>query len=1326
MTLRRINSALLLLVILAVAVSGARAQTYLDTIVFGSSASETGHSFAGTNTFVITNSAVSPAQTARCGGTNNPATVNGGSLTFTLAVDPAWRNYFTVKLWGGDDFSSVSGQDSDMGRLYLYVAATNFVGGANTNYQIGYRHEGDYACLNAAAYKPPLPGRFFYSTTLLPLWMTQGRTNLTLTIQPCGRIYDLGSGGPPGGNYQFNMITNSRGIYQAYTHTDPVLNPVGEVQGSAPAVTVRPSPTVSTLSPGGSYYNGISNYLSGRMSTSVTNFTVNDFLQLAKAYAVSNFSVSYTNPALVTKVIAATDYYASNYYANTSVVNGWGGNYGPIGWAIHLLSPQLQSSLDLTNNFGIGGNVSRRKAWGDMLLASRDYGRFNRNTLSNQGLISGSYIYMANRALLDLTNASAFAETNAQRYLLEAIGLSPWLGDDLAGGGSDYLHGTNYFQVTPKGLTREWGYVGVAYGEMQAYAADFCSWTTNPVFLAQCVKMTKARANFRRPAVDISGGSNYRCMEGVGLLAWRGASESDSEFANEIAYGDRTGWAFGLRCAAATGDTNLIGYAKQMLADNEYFNSLTVTGTIGNQSDSRDALDVFNDYNIISAAADSGVRLPMTDGQPDFAWADEEDGIIAVKHGNERLWLATYYQAKTGTGVNGVGRFYYSTNNFDRYGMVEVMPQINFSGSFYVRPNLMDKPEQNFYVPPDDPLQAYQGERLPLAASDPLATDNQPFLGKALFWATRYGNFLIGINRSPAKTYQLQTPAGFVSATNLITGQNLSGTILVAPQSTVILYLSSPTNSSPVPLAPLSLNASGSATPAIAVDWSAASGATGYNLKRASSSGGPYTVIANVTGTNYNDTSVSRGVTYYYVVSGTNVNGESCYNSMEDSASAGLPPPWNDVDVGAVGTAGNASYTVGTFTVQGAGSDIGGNADSFNFAYLSMTNDGTIYARVASAISGGKVGVMMRASTNANSVMAVALLDFAQNNARFATRTSTGGSPTWQSSGTLSPLTPNWVKVTRAGSSFSGYYSSDGVTWTQLGTSVSITMNNAIVIGLGVTSYSAAQLSTCTLDNVYAANWTPPPAAPLNLTATASNGAVFLKWNLSTNATGYNLQRATISGGSYTPVTAIGTTNFTDTGLTNGTTYYYVVTATNAAGAGGVSGEANATPLPAAPAAPTNLTATVGDTQVTLNWSASAGATGYNVKSSLTNGGSYSVIGTNMNSLVFTNTGLLDGTNYYYVVSALNLGGESTNSLQASARPVSLVSPRLAFQAGGNQILLAWPADHLGWQLQSQTNPPGTGLGTSWTAVPGSAGSNQMAITIGTTNGSVFFRLAYP
>jgi len=1142
-----------------------QAQTYLDTVVFGNSASETSHSFVGPVTLLVTNNSVSPAQTARRGSTNNPATVNGGSLTFKLAVDPNWRNYFTVKLWGSDDVGTVTGQDNDMGRLHLYIAASNFVAGLNTNYQVGYRHEGDYICLNASAYKPPLPGRFFYSTTILPLWMTQGRTNLTLTIQPCGRIYDLGSGVEPTGNYQFLMKTNSRGIYQAYTHTDPVLNPVGEAQGSAPSTTTRPSPTVSTLSPGGSYYNGISNYLSGRLTANITNFTVNDFFQLGKAYSISNFPVTFTNPALATKIIVGVDYYASNYYANPSVVNGWGGNYGPIAWAIHLLSPQLQSSLDATNNFGAGGNVSRRKAWGDMLLASREYGRFNRNDLSNQGLISGSYIYMANRALLDLTNSSAFAETNAQRYLLEAIGLAPWLGDDLAGGGSDYLHGTNYLQVTPKGLTREWGYVGVSYGEMQAYAADFYSWTTNPIFLAQCVKMTKARANFRRPSVDISGTSNYRCMEGVGLLAWRSASESDSEFSDEICYGDRTGWAFGLRCAAVTLDTNLVGYAKQMLADNEYFNSLTVTGTIGNQGDSRDALDVFNDYNIVSAAPDSGVRLPMTDGQPDFAWADEENGIIAVKHGNERLWLETYYQAKTGTGVNGVGRFYYSTNNFDRYGMLEVTPQINFSGSFYVRPNIVDKPEVNFYVPPDAPIQAYQGERLPIAANDPLATDDGPFRGKALFWATRYGNFLIGINRSQNKTYQLQTPSDFVSATNLINGQNMTGPIYVAPQSTVVLYLPSATDSCPPPIAPLSLNATGDATPKIVLDWSASSGATGYKLKRATSSGGPYAAIANTATTNYTDTSVTRGVSYYYVVSATNSCGES-YNSMEDFASAGLLPPWTDVDVGSVGTAGSASYTAGTFMVQGAGSDIGGTSDSFSFAYLSMTNDGSIYARVASVQTGGKVGVMMRASTNGNSTMSVALLDFALTRARFATRSSTGGSPTWQDV-SVSPLVPNWVKVTRSGNSFSGYYSTDGVNWTQLGTSVSITMNSAVVVGIGVTSFNTAALSTCTLDNVYAGTWTPPPAAPLNFTTTSSNAVVFLKWNAATNATGYNLKRGSVTGGPYVPLVSIATTNCADSAVANGNYYFYVVTATNRAGESVTSAEASAQPISLIPPA---------------------------------------------------------------------------------------------------------------------------------------------------------------
>ena len=61
----------------------------------------------------------------------------------------------------------------------------------------------------------------------------------------------------------------------------------------------------------------------------------------------------------------------------------------------------------------------------------------------------------------------------------------------------------------------------------------------------------------------------------------------------------------------------------------------------------------------------------MTAGQPDFAWAMRRMELSPSNMANERLWLSAYWQAKNGTGVNGIGRFYYSTDNFDRYGVLE-------------------------------------------------------------------------------------------------------------------------------------------------------------------------------------------------------------------------------------------------------------------------------------------------------------------------------------------------------------------------------------------------------------------------------------------------------------------------------------------------------------------------------------------------------------------------------------------------------------------------------------------------------------------------------
>jgi hypothetical protein len=90
------------------------------------------------------------------------------------------------------------------------------------------------------------------------------------------------------------------------------------------------------------------------------------------------------------------------------------------------------------------------------------------------------------------------------------------------------------------------------------------------------------------------------------------------------------------------------------------------------------------------------------------------------------------------------------------------------------------------------------------------------------------------------------------------------------------------------------------------------------------------------------------------------------------------------------------------------------------------------------------------------------------------------------------------------------------------------------------------------------------------------------------------------------------------------------------------------------PGAPTNLTTTAGDSQVTLSWTAVDGAVGYNVKRSTTAGGPYTTIATNVTGTSYVDNAVINGTKYYYVVTAVDSNGiESANSNEASATPVA-------------------------------------------------------------------------
>jgi beta-glucanase (GH16 family) len=421
------------------------------------------------------------------------------------------------------------------------------------------------------------------------------------------------------------------------------------------------------------------------------------------------------------------------------------------------------------------------------------------------------------------------------------------------------------------------------------------------------------------------------------------------------------------------------------------------------------------------------------------------------------------------------------------------------------------------------------------------------------------------------------------------------------------------------------------------LSWDASSsGATGYKVKRASSSGGPYTLVASPATESYTDTGVSNCATYYYVVAATNSVGDSA-DSIETVAPLGAF----------------------ALAVNSGGSAAGQFVADANFAGGSQASPVTATIDTTGLVSPAPQAVY---------------------------QTERYGNFTYTFTGLTAGLNYK-VRLHFAET----YWSSTGerrfnvsINGTQVLTNfdiiaVSGAQNKATIQEFTATATGgqiAVQYTTVT-DNAKASGieiLLPPPAAPAGLSANPGDAQVGLSWNPVAGTT-YNLKRALAGTGPYYSVSnGLTSTSFSDTGLTNGTTYYYVVSATLAGCEGTNSPAVSATPACAPPPAPTaaNNGPIYAGTTLYLTASTVPGATYYWT-------GPNGFTSTDQNPAISNATTSASGL--YSVTATAGSCASAPGTTTAFVNPPA----SLTLQFSGGNIVLTWSTG----TLESATNLSG-------------------------------------
>jgi len=414
------------------------------------------------------------------------------------------------------------------------------------------------------------------------------------------------------------------------------------------------------------------------------------------------------------------------------------------------------------------------------------------------------------------------------------------------------------------------------------------------------------------------------------------------------------------------------------------------------------------------------------------------------------------------------------------------------------------------------------------------------------------------------------------------------------------------------------------------VSWSAVAPALGYNILRSTTSGSGYATIASgVAGTEYCDTSLNNGTTYYYTVQAVNGTGSGPSSNQVSVVPSLIPSNWTAQNIGSAGLSGSAVLAAsGTAVLSGAGTAIGNTRDSMFFASQPWVGDGVVVAHMLSfqnATNSSQAGIMFRQSLASNSANAYEGCQYYASQYDFSYRSSAGGGTT--AVGQTHASLPQWFKLVRSGSSLIGYEAVDGAAglqaWVQTG-SASIAMTGTVYAGLAVMSTNTNSLCTATFDSF--GIYLPPTinAAPNIVQAATGTAGTIVDFTVtgSSNVNGQLTALCTPASGSTFPVGVTTVTAVATDGAAQSATTSFTVTVL---------------PQPPVISSPLAATGTVGSA-FSYQIAASNNPTGYSA-SGLPSGLSLNGI----TGIVF-GTPAVGGT-FAPVISASNAGGVGSTTL---------------------------------------------------------------------------------